>query len=53
MSQGDARAREYGERMQAYIAAKRRVYQALAMRSAAGQRQREDNVGRKSPVRAW
>jgi DNA primase len=52
MSQGDARAPEYGERMRAYTAAKRRVDQALAMRSALGQRRREDSVGRKSPVRA-
>jgi len=51
MSQGDARAREYGDRMRAYTAAKRRVDQALAMRSAFGQRRREDSVGRKSPVR--
>jgi DNA primase len=52
MSQGDAHAREYGERMRAYTAAKRRVDQALAMRSAVGQRRREDSVGRKSSVRA-
>jgi DNA primase len=52
MSQGDARADEYSERMRGYTAAKRRVDQALAMRSAFGQRRREDSVGRKSPVRA-
>ena len=52
MSQGDARAREYGERMQAYIVAKRRVDRALAMRSSAGQRRREDSIGQKSLVRA-
>ncbi len=52
MAQGDARAREYGEKMRVYTAAKRRVDQALAMRSAFGQRRREDSVGRKSPVRA-
>ncbi|UCC63784.1 MAG: DNA primase [Anaerolineae bacterium] len=53
MARGDARAREeYGQRMKAYTAAKRRVDHALAMRSAIGQRRREDNVGRKSPVRA-
>jgi DNA primase len=52
MSQGDARAHEYGERMRAYTTAKRRVDQALAMRSAFGQRRREDSVGRSAPVRA-
>ncbi len=52
MAQGDARAREYGERMRAYTAAKRQVDQALAMRSAVGQRRREDSVGRKSSMRA-
>jgi len=52
MSQGDTRAREYGERMRAYTVAKRRVDQALATRSAVGQRQREDSVAWESPVRA-
>jgi DNA primase len=52
MSQGDARAHEYGDRMRAYTTAKRRVDQALAMRSAFGQRRREDSVGRSAPVRA-
>jgi DNA primase len=52
MSQGDARAREYGERMRIYTAAKRRVDQALAMRSVFGQRRRKDSVGWKSSVRA-
>ena len=51
MAQGDARAREYGEKMQAYLAALRRVDQALAMRSAVGQRRREDSVRPRSPVR--
>jgi DNA primase len=51
MAQGDARAREYGEKMQAYTVAKRRVYQALAMRSVTGQRRHEDNVRHKSSVR--
>lgn len=51
MAQGDARAREYAEQMQTHIAAKRRVDQALAMRSSMGQRRRQDSVGRKAPVR--
>jgi DNA primase len=51
MAQGDVRAREYAEQMQIHIAAKRRVDQALAMRSSVGQRRRQDSVGRKAPVR--
>ncbi len=51
MAQGDARAGEYGERMRDYTAAKRRVDQALAMRSAVGQRRRQDSVGRESSTR--
>lgn len=46
LAQGDARAGEYGEKMRAYTEAKRRVDQALAMRSAVGQRRREDSIGR-------
>jgi DNA primase len=53
MARGDARAREeYGEKMRAHTTAKRRVDHALAMRSAVGQRRRQDSVGRESPVRA-
>ena len=53
MARGDARAREeYGERMRAHTATKRRVDHALAMRSAVGQRRRQDSVGRESPLRA-
>jgi DNA primase len=41
MARGDARAREYGEQMQRHIVAKRRVDQALAMRSSVSQRRRQ------------
>jgi DNA primase len=41
MARGDARAREYGEQMQRHIVAKRRVDQALAMRSSVSQRHRQ------------
>lgn len=43
MSQGDARAHEYGERMRGHTVAKRRVDQALAMRSSVGQQRRQDS----------
>lgn len=52
MSQGDTRAGEYGDQMRVHTVAKRRVDQALALRSSVGQRRRQDSVGRKSPVRA-
>lgn len=45
MSQGDALAREYGEQMRVHTLAKRRVDQALAMRSSVGQQRRQDTVG--------
>ena len=48
MAQGDVRARKYGDRMREHIVAKRRVDQALAMRSAVGQRRRQDRAGQMS-----
>jgi len=47
-AQGDVRARKYGDRMREHIVAKRRVDQALAMRSAVGQRRRQDRAGQMS-----
>jgi DNA primase len=52
MSEGNTRAREYGEQMRRHTMAKRRVDQALAMRSSVGQQRRQDNVGRGAAVRA-
>jgi hypothetical protein len=46
MAEGNIRAGEYGEQMRRHTLAKRRVDQALAMRSSVGQNRRQDSVER-------